>query len=227
LWRELIYKDLYAMPCIKRLALLLLFICSLLAIVSLHLVNGLERDQIQLMLERAGVWAPLLYVILYVALTVFLLPSTPLNLAGGFIFGPWLGTFWTTIGALIAAIFSFIFARTVGYKIVEKKLAGYWQRVDAEIQGGGIPYIFAIRLLPIVPYGLFNFAAGLTSVSFKDYIVGTVLGTAPGVFPFVMLGGSTQTMLTRSSIYPLLIALSLISILVIAATWYRRHSRFS
>ncbi|WP_346292310.1 TVP38/TMEM64 family protein [Sphaerothrix gracilis] len=211
------------MKCSKKVAFIILFACSFITVVSLYLMSGIEQSQIQSWLENSGAWAPVFYVTSYTLLTLFVLPSTPLNLAGGFIFGPWLGTFWTTMGALIAAVLSFAFARTVGREIVAKRLAGYWQSVDNEIKGGGLPYIFAIRLLPIVPYGLFNFAAGLTSVSFKDYMMGTLLGTAPGLFPFVMLGSSSAAAFKAGNLFSLTCALILISLLVIAATWYQRH----
>lgn len=72
-------------------------------------------------------------------------------------------------------------------------------------------------------YILVSFAAGLTSVSFKDYLLGTILGTVPGVLPFVMLGSSGLTALKTGDVLPLVGALSLIAMLVGGATWYRRR----
>ena len=96
-------------------------------------------------------------------------------------FGVWWGTFWTTIAAIVAAIAAFAFTRTVGREFVSRKLTGKWEAIDAEIKQGGLFYMFAVRLLPIIPYGLVNFSAGLTSIKFKDYFIGTLLGTLPGV----------------------------------------------
>ena len=81
--------------------------------------------------------------------------------------------------------------------------------------------MFAIRLLPIIPYGIVNFAAGLTSIKFKDYFIGTLLGTLPGVLPFVMMGAGIGE-LSRGNILPLIFAFALTGILVGGATWYRR-----
>ena len=88
---------------------------------------------------------------------------------------------------------------------------------------GGLFYIFAIRLLPIIPYGLVNFAAGLTSIRFRDYLIGTILGTVPGVLPFVMLGSSGLQAMRTGDILPLVSSLALIGLLVGGATWYRRR----
>jgi uncharacterized membrane protein YdjX (TVP38/TMEM64 family) len=67
-----------------------------------------------------------------------------------------------------------------------------------------------------------NFAAGLTSIKFRDYFLGTLLGTVPGILPFVMMGAGL-TALKQGNILPLLFALALTGILVGTATWYRRR----
>jgi uncharacterized membrane protein YdjX (TVP38/TMEM64 family) len=209
---------------LKQGAVLLTATCLVATALTAYLISGINPAQIQVWLEQAGVWAPVIYIALYVTATLLILPSTALNLAGGAIFGVWLGTLWTSLAALIAAIAAFAFTRTVGHKLVASRLAGRWQAMDAEMVRGGLFYMFAIRLLPIIPYGLVSFAAGLTSVSFKDYTLGTALGTVPGVLPFVMLGSSGINAMRTGETIPLIVALSLIGILVAGATWYRRRN---
>jgi len=205
---------------------LLTSICILATGLAIYLLGGIDAAQIQAWLKSAGMWAPIIYIVLYIVATVLVLPSTALNLTGGAIFGPWLGTVWTSIAAIIAAIVSFSFTRTIGREAVAKRLAGRWQAMDAEVRRGGIFYMFAIRLLPIMPYGLVNFAAGLTSVSFKDYVLGTTIGTVPSVLPFVMLGSSGLKAMKTGDVWPLVAALALTGILVTGSTWYRRRRTF-
>ncbi|GAA6621731.1 TVP38/TMEM64 family protein [Scytonema sp. NUACC26] len=208
---------------LKGFVFLLTVVCLIATALGIYLIGGIEPAQLQKWLGQAGIWAPILYIAIYTVATVLMLPSTALNLTGGAIFGIWLGTFWTSIGALIAAIVSFLYSRTVGRKALTKKLSKGWQRMDVEVRRGGMLYILAIRLLPILPYGLVNFVAGLTSVSFKDYFLGTVLGTIPGVFPFVLIGSSGLKALKTGDILPLTGALGLVGALVLGATWYRNH----
>lgn len=203
---------------------LLTFICVVATGVAIYLLEGIDPAQIQTWLKLSGIWTPIIYIVLYVVATVLVLPSTPLNLTGGAIFGPWLGTVWTSLGAIIAAIVSFGFTRTIGREAVVERLAGRWQAMDAEIRQGGLFYIFAIRLVPIMPYGLVNFAAGLTSVSFKDYVLGTTIGTVPGIFPYVMLGSSGLKAMKTGDVWPLITALTLTGILIAGSTWYRRRT---
>ncbi|MEA5497843.1 TVP38/TMEM64 family protein [Limnoraphis robusta] len=207
----------------KKGIIFLTLICIFATAIAVYLLGGLDPEKIQIWLQKAGIWAPVIYIIVYTLATILILPSTALNLTGGAIFGPWLGTVWTSIAAIIAAIIAFTFTRTIGRNWVAKKLTGRWQAMDAEMQQGGLFYMFAIRLLPIIPYGLVNFSAGLTSVSYKDYIIGTMLGTIPGVLPFVMLGSTGLKALRTGDVLPLVGALSLTGMLVGGATWYRRR----
>lgn len=203
--------------------LLLTIICIVATGGAIYLLGGIDSAQIQVWLNSVGIWSPVIYIALYVLATILVLPSTVLNLTGGAVFGAVWGTLWTSLGAIIAAIVAFAFTRTVGRETVAKRLSGRWQAMDAEVRQGGLFYMFAIRLVPIMPYGLVNFAAGLTSISFKDYILGTTIGTVPSVLPFVLLGSSGLKALNTGDVLPLVGALALTGILVGGSTWYRRR----
>lgn len=198
-------------------------VCIIATIVGIYLLGGINQQELQLWLQKMGIWAPIFYILIYSIATICILPSTPLNLSGGAIFGSVWGTVWTSIAAILAAMLSFAFSRTIGRNFVEKKLVGKWQSIDREMHHGGFFYMFAIRLLPLIPYGMVNFAAGLTSIKFRDYFLGTFLGTVPGILPFVMMGAGL-TALKQGDVLPLLVALALIGMLVVTATWYRRRT---
>lgn len=197
--------------------------CIIATVIGFILLGGIDRSQLQLWLQKMGVWAPVLYILIYSIATICILPSTPLNLTGGAIFGSVWGTVWTSIAAILAAILSFGFSRTIGRNVVEQKLAGKWESIDREMHQGGFFYMFAIRLLPLIPYGIVNFAAGLTSIKFRDYFFGTLLGTVPGILPFVMMGAGL-TALKQGDVLPMLVALALTGMLIGTATWYRRRT---
>ena len=210
---------------VKSGIFLLTLFCIVLTGLAVYFLGGIDPKQLQVWLNQAGIWAPIIYIALYIVATLLILPSTPLNLTGGAIFGLWLGTLWTTIAAIIAAVVSFAFTRTVGRETIarSRRLAGPWQAIDAEMRQGGLFYMFAIRLLPMIPYGLVNFAAGLTSIRFRDYFLGTVMGTVPGVLPFVMIGSSGLQAMRTGDYLPLMGALALTGLLVGGSHWYRRR----
>jgi uncharacterized membrane protein YdjX (TVP38/TMEM64 family) len=207
----------------KTTILAIALFCIIATVAGIYLLGGINQQQLQLWLQQMGIWAPIIYILVYAIATIFILPSTPLNLSGGAIFGSVWGTVWTSIAAVLAAVLSFGFSRTIGRKFVEQKLAGKWQSLDREMEQGGFFYMFAIRLLPLIPYGMVNFAAGLTSIKFRDYFFGTLLGTVPGILPFVMMGAGL-TALKQGNVIPILVALALIGMLVGTATWYRRRT---
>ncbi|HIK37023.1 MAG TPA: TVP38/TMEM64 family protein [Geminocystis sp. M7585_C2015_104] len=184
-------------------------------------MGGVEAERIRGWIEDLGWWAPLGYIVFYMVGTILLLPSTPLNVSGGLIFGVAQGLFWTSFAAVLAAMVSFFYARFLGHSWARQRFGGYLKKMDAEVKRGGLWYIFALRLLPLIPYGIVNYGAGLTSISSRDYFVGTVLGTTFGVFPFVLMGAG----IARGSLLPFTVSLSLIGILVFAATWYRRRTK--
>jgi uncharacterized membrane protein YdjX (TVP38/TMEM64 family) len=199
--------------------------CLLLTIAGAYYLGGLDPQVLQAWLSSTGVWAPFIYILVYTIGTLFLLPSTPLNLSGGALFGVVWGTVWTTVGAIIAAIISFWFSRTIGHDYVQRKFSQRWIKIDQEIKAGGIYYVIAVRLLPLLPYGLVNFGAGLTSIRFRDYLWGTIIGTTPGLVPFVMMGNGL-TAIRRGDLWPFAISSSLIGLSVGTASWYqRRHQK--
>lgn len=202
----------------------ILVACALGTGLVFHHLGKIDPIQIQYFLHESGSWAPVAYVSIYVLATVLVLPSTALNLTGGAIFGTVSGTFWTSVGALLAAVISFSLSRTVSRNFLSKRLEGKWQLLDAELRQGGLFYMFAIRLIPIMPYGLVNFVAGLTSINFRDYFIGTALGTVPSVLPFVMLGSSGIQAIQTGKVFPLIGSLALIGVSMVISTWYRRRS---
>lgn len=205
--------------------IVLTIVCLIATAGGIYFLGGVDWELVEDLLEKMGILAPIVYVGLYTIATLLILPSTPLNLAGGALFGLWWGTLWTTVAAMVAALVAFAFTRTLGREYIARRFAGKWEAIDAELKGGGLFYMFAIRLLPIIPYGLVNFAAGLTSIRFRDYLIGTSLGTVPGILPFIMMGAGLKTF-GKGDKFMLLVGFTLMGLLVGVATWYRRRRQF-
>jgi len=130
---------------------------------------------------------------------------------------------WTGIAAIVAAALSFAFARTLGQAWITQKMIGRWQAMDAEVRRGARFYMFAVRLLPIIPNGLINYGAGVTSISFKDFMIGTVPGTVLGILPPVLIGSSGVRAMKTGDVLPLIAAMGLMGLLIAGATLYRHR----
>jgi uncharacterized membrane protein YdjX (TVP38/TMEM64 family) len=207
----------------KRTLIALGFLLVVTTAITLYLIADIDADRVEAWLNSWGIWAPIAYVLAYAIGTILLLPSTPLNLAGGALFGLWGGTLWSSLGAIGAALLTFSFARTIGRDWVASRLAGQWEAIDADIRRSGLLYLFAIRLLPILPYGFVNLAAGLTAVTWRDYTIGTMIGTVLGLLPFIAIGSSGRDLMQGGSIWGLILALTLVAGLIFGAVWYRQR----
>ena len=206
----------------KNKLILLTLICIIISGVVIFFMGGINPQLLENLLTRLGIFAPIIYIFLYILATILLLPSTPLNLSGGLIFGFWGGLIWTSIAAIMAAVVSFAYARYLGRNWVKKRFGIHLQKLDKEINNGGMGYIFAIRLLPLIPYGIVNFGAGLTSIKERDYFLGTIFGTIPGILPFVMMGAGFSS-LGKGDMLMITFSLGLIGLLIGGATWYKKR----
>lgn len=183
---------------------------------------GFDNDWLGAEMQRAGAWAPAVFVICYAVGTSLLLPATPLNLLAGAAFGPLVGTLLTGAGALTSAVANFALARSAGRRGAADRLAQRWPTIGNELRRGGAWYVFAMRLLPVIPYGVVSYAAGVSPIRFRDYFWSSLPGTVLGILPFVLIGSSGVRVLQRGSILPLAASLGAAGTLVLAARLYRR-----
>jgi uncharacterized membrane protein YdjX (TVP38/TMEM64 family) len=207
----------------KRHLLFISLICFASIVFGVYYFFGHNFGQIQRLIQYAGVWAPIVFIICYILATSFLFPSTPLNLMAGASFGLSMGLLWSSLAAIVAAIVAFAFTRTIGSRFISHRMSAQLQTANAEIKRGGRFYIFAVRLLPVIPHGLINYGAGLSSIRFRDYMFGTVPGTVLGVLPPVLLGSTGLKAIRTGDALPFVLALGLTGLLVAGATWFRQR----
>lgn len=147
-------------------------------------------EELRTFVDSTGVLGPLVFVLLYVAVTVLFVPGTVLSVAAGALFGPVLGTLLTLLGAVGGAVAAFEVARRLGRERLRARLGERMAGSDRWVQRQGLSGVIALRLLPVVPFNALNYAFGLASVSRRDHLVGTAVGIVPGTVAFVALGSS-------------------------------------
>jgi uncharacterized membrane protein YdjX (TVP38/TMEM64 family) len=137
----------------------------------------------------AGLWAPLLFVLLHGAVTVTPIPRTVFTVAAGVLFGSVMGVVLAVTGTALAATTAFFLVRFIGGRLVEKHAhhkAVVWVR--ARLDRNGLLAMVSLRLIPAVPFSVMNYASALSGVRFPPYLLGTVLGVLPGTIGIVVLG---------------------------------------
>ncbi len=140
--------------------------------------------------KQLGVWAPVVFVLLYIASCVALLPAAILTLGAGALFGVVQGAIYVSVGATLGATAAFLVGRYAARDWVARKLALYPQfaAIEQAVTEKGWRIVFLTRLCPLFPFFLLNYAYGLTRISIAQYILATWIGIMPGSTLFVYFG---------------------------------------
>ncbi len=174
----------------KILRLLLITIVITLLIIAAKVFHFQEILQNALIwIKTLGFWAPLAFIFIYNIATILLIPGSILTLGGGLIFGLFQGSIYVFVAATLGATFAFLIGRYLSRGWVLKQIEGNvkFQAIDRAIANSGLKIVFLTRLSPIFPFNLLNYAFGVTQVSIKDYVLGS-LGMIPGTVMYVYLG---------------------------------------
>ncbi len=150
--------------------------------------DRLNAAALQQWVEQAGMAAPVLFMAIYALATVLFMPGSVMTLAGGALFGPVLGTFYNLTGATIGAALAFLIARHLASEWVEQKTGGRLKRLKEGVEKEGWRFVAFVRLVPLFPFNLLNYALGLTRIPFWHYVVTSYLCMLPGAIAYTWLG---------------------------------------
>lgn len=136
-----------------------------------------------------GVWAPVAFIVTYAVATVAFVPGSVLTLAAGALFGIVRGTAYVALGATLGEAGAFLIARHFARRFVARRIAGSprFSALDAALGREGWRVVLLLRLSPVVPFNLLNYALGITRVSFRDFFIASV-GILPGTLLYVYYG---------------------------------------
>lgn len=157
--------------------------------------------------ESIGAWGPVIVAIVYIICTIFAIPGSILTLGAGFIFqSVWKGTITISIGSTVGCICAFLLGRTILRGWVENKIQHYeiFKAVDSAIALKGWLVVLLLRLSPIVPFNVLNYALGLTKVGLLEYSFCSWLGMLPATIAAVYIGTtlSSITQIINGNISP-------------------------
>jgi uncharacterized membrane protein YdjX (TVP38/TMEM64 family) len=154
---------------------------------------GLHRELLQPAtiereLQRFGGWAPILFLLLYALATVLFVPGSVLTVAGGALFGPIWGTLWNLTGATLGATLAFVIARYVASDWVAARSGERLGRLMRGVEEEGWRFVAFVRLVPLFPFNLMNYAFGLTRIRLREYVLASLACMAPGALAYSYLG---------------------------------------
>lgn len=204
------------------------FIAILTAIVILiavaFLVDLPTAVQLRDWATSVGPWFPLAFFAAHVVATVFPFPRTAFTLAAGLLFGPVLGVPLAVAAATISAVIALLLVRAAGWQLSRLVRHPRVDSLDARLRERGWPAVLSMRMIPAVPFSVFNYAAGASAVRVLPYTLATLVGLVPGTAAVVILGDALT-----GNISPLLFVVSLctaslgIAGLIYEIRTHRRH----
>ena len=136
------------------------------------------------------------YTLLYVAVTVFIIPGAALlTIVGGFLFGWFNAGIVTVIGATIGATAVFLIVQTSFGHFLSQKAGPWMTKFSDGIAQDAFNYLLFLRLVPIFPFFVVNIAPGLFKVKLSTYVITTLIGIIPGTFAFTILGSGLNSII--------------------------------
>jgi uncharacterized membrane protein YdjX (TVP38/TMEM64 family) len=180
-------------------------------------------EKIKNWLAFAGGLAPVMYMaIMATAVVLSPIPSLPLNIAAGALFGPLMGTLYSALGALGGAVLSFMIARTLGRELLERFISGHINFCVACSDKLLTKIIFLSRLLPFFSFDIISYGAGLTKISLKKFSLATFFGMIPLTFVYNYFGSVLVPVKGMTIIF----GLGMVVLFFLMPYWIERRNLF-
>ena len=183
----------------KRLLLVGLIAVALVAMArALGLADLIRLDNVAHLREWIagfGAWAPAVFMGGYVVAVVAFVPALPLTILGGLVFGPIGGIVYSSIASTAGAALAFLIARYAARDVVERWMAPHpaLGRMDRVVARHGWHIVMITRLVPIFPFNLQNYAYGLTSITFRAYVLASIVCMLPATVAYTVAAGAIVT----------------------------------
>jgi len=184
-------------PAKHKNALLKAIVFVLFIVVAIYVVrftsvkDYLTAETLGTLLDKAGIWAPLAFILAYAVGVCLFVPGTLITAIGAAIFGPYWGFLYVWVGAMIGASTAFFIGRSLGREFAASLIGDRLRKYDDAIEKNGFATVLYLRLV-YFPFTPMNFGMGLTRVRFRDYFFGTGLGIIVGTFIFTFFVGTVK-----------------------------------
>ncbi|MBM7557433.1 TVP38/TMEM64 family protein [Halanaerobacter jeridensis] len=159
------------------------------------LIYYIELDNITelpQLIDKFGLWAPIIYILLYTLFCLFFLPRFPITLLGGVVFGPVWGTIWVSLAATVGATVSFLVSRYLAAGLIKRKFGAskHFKKIQQGVEKHNWRMLVITRMIPVFPFNLQNYLYGLTNIKLLTYIVVSWVSMLPATIAYCFAAGS-------------------------------------
>jgi uncharacterized membrane protein YdjX (TVP38/TMEM64 family) len=207
-----------------RVSLLVVLLVVLCVIVWRKLpAEWLDSRWLEAWIKGMGLLAPLAYILLRaVAIVLTVVPNAPLDVAGGVLFGPFLGTVYSLLGSEAGAVACFLLARVLGRDAITQLLQRDVTFGDRFPQRQLAYIVLFARLEPVFSFALVSYGAGLTGMSLRAFALSTLVGMTPGT---ILLNYYGKTFFTGVTLWQQVgLGLVMVVVLLVIPFWIRRKN---
>ena len=187
------------------------------------------RGDLAAFVEAHGAASAAAYVAAYAAAVAVSFPGAGiLTAAGGFMFGPFLGTVLAVVAATAGSTVFFLIARTSLGALLSERAGPRLRGIRDGFQAEGVSYLLFLRLVPLFPFWLVNLAAAAFGMRLGPYVLATLVGIIPGTFVYAYFGSGLDEALSEGGPavpLKLLVALGLLGVMAIVPVAWRRIRR--
>jgi uncharacterized membrane protein YdjX (TVP38/TMEM64 family) len=182
------------------------------------------------LVARWGIVSAPIYILAYAVLVALSVPGgAVLTIAGGFLFGTWLGGLCAVVGATLGATGVFLAARA-GLGGLAQRAGLFLGRLEKGFRADAFNYLLVLRLIPLFPFWLVNLVPGLAGVGLPTYLLATFIGIVPGTFVYASLGNGLGSVVDEPDLGivfrpSVLLPIVALAALALVPVWYKRRHR--
>lgn len=172
---------------------------------------------------RGDPMGPVVVIGAYVAGGILMVPVTALIVATALVFGPAVGFATALAGSLLSGAVTYAIGRVLWRQTVRRIAGRRLNAVSRWLARRGVLSVAAVRIVPIAPFTVVNLVAGASHLRFRDYMVGTLLGMAPGTLALTALSDRLAQAVLDPGLWTFLVFAVLVGVVVLFMRWLRRR----
>jgi uncharacterized membrane protein YdjX (TVP38/TMEM64 family) len=175
-----------------------------------------NRERVVEDIRSAGAWGPLVLIGLAVSQTIVApIPGQAINLAAGYLYGPWFGLVYSWIGLVLGSGLAMLLGRYAGRPLVERLVsARSLDQLDRLVAGKGLGFFFLFFLIPGLPDDVLCFVAGLTTLPLRVLWPMAAVVRIPGLVVAVWLGARAEDVS-----WPVWVVFGVLGLVAVVLVW--------
>ncbi len=193
------------------------------------MLDALNPQRFGAWIEQYPAWAPLISIAFAIFVSLTPLPMETIAIMNGMWFGPRVGGVLTWVGALIAAMLAFCIAKVLGYPVVRRMMPkGLFRRMEEVVERHGPPMLIMVRMIPLIPFTVINYGAGVTTVKWRTFLWTSAVGF---ILPTILWVSVGDMMRERPALGILVLTVLAVATFFLArrfsSWWARSHGEAS